>query len=103
MYNTSAAGFYGCWQYVLLRVSGQVTRTSRRHTNCGLANMAKKRIAKVSQKIMLDIGCGGNKQRGFTGMDKRKLEGVDIVHDVEKIPYPLKANSCAVVTMSPSA
>ncbi len=29
--------------------------------------------------ILLDIGCGGNKQKGFVGMDKRKLKGVDII------------------------
>jgi len=58
-----------------------------------------KKIAKVRQKIMLDIGCGHNKQRGYTGMDKRKVSGVDIVHDAEIIPYPLESNSCAVIIM----
>jgi|PlaIllAssembly_1097288.scaffolds.fasta_scaffold28824_2 SAM-dependent methyltransferase len=37
----------------------------------------------------LDIGCGGNKQKNFVGMDKRPLEGVDIVHDLEVFPYPI--------------
>jgi len=49
---------------------------------------------------MLDVGCGFNKQRGFTGMDKRDVEGVDIVHDVEKTPWPIAAESCAVIVMS---
>ena len=31
--------------------------------------------------IQLDIGCGSNKQKGFVGMDKRDIAGVDIVHD----------------------
>ena len=31
------------------------------------------------------------------GMDKRKLAGVDIVHDLEKFPYPLEDNSCHVI------
>lgn len=39
--------------------------------------------------IMLDIGCGLNKQPGFAGMDIRPLPGVDIVHDFESIPWPL--------------
>lgn len=33
-------------------------------------------------------------------MDKRKLKGVDIVHDVQKFPYPIPDNSCFQVLMS---
>lgn len=43
--------------------------------------------------IKLDIGCGGKKQEGFTGIDYRPLEGVDIVHDLELVPWPLDADS----------
>jgi len=50
--------------------------------------------------IMLDIGCGDNKQQGFVGMDKRKLKGVDIVHDLEKFPYPLPDESCLTIVGS---
>lgn len=39
--------------------------------------------------IFLDIGCGANRQPGWVGMDLRALPGVDIVHDVEAIPWPL--------------
>jgi len=54
----------------------------------------------VKQKLRLDVGCGFNKQKGFTGMDKRKVDGVDIVHDAEVFPWPLPDCSCAVVVMS---
>ena len=47
--------------------------------------------------ILLDIGCGDNKQQGFVGMDKRKLPSVDIVHDLEVFPYPLDDGSCLTV------
>ena len=47
--------------------------------------------------ILLDIGCGSNKQPGFIGMDKRKLSGVDIVHDLEKFPYPLPDSCCLTI------
>ena len=47
--------------------------------------------------LMLDIGCGENKQKGFFGMDKRKLDGVDLVHDLEEFPYPLEDESCLVI------
>jgi len=54
----------------------------------------------MRQGILLDIGCGANKQRGFVGMDKRKLDGVDIVHDLEVFPYPLKDESCITIVGS---
>lgn len=42
------------------------------------------------KSIKLDVGCGGNKQKNYVGMDKRALEGVDIVHDVESFPWPIE-------------
>ncbi len=48
----------------------------------------------------LDIGCGGSKQKGFIGIDKRELEGVDIVHDLEVFPWPLPLESCILATSS---
>jgi SAM-dependent methyltransferase len=53
-----------------------------------------------NQGIRLDIGCGEGKMPHWTGMDIRRLKGVDIVHDVQKFPYPLKANSCFQVLLS---
>lgn len=41
----------------------------------------------------MDIGCGRNKQPGFVGIDYVKLPGVDIVHDLEKFPWPLPDES----------
>jgi SAM-dependent methyltransferase len=49
--------------------------------------------------IRLDIGCGANKQAGFVGMDMRDLPGVDIVHDVEDIPWPLE-DECVLQAVS---
>jgi SAM-dependent methyltransferase len=50
--------------------------------------------------ILLDIGCGSNKRKGFVGMDKRAVEGVDIVHDLEVFPYPLEDESCLTIVGS---
>jgi SAM-dependent methyltransferase len=51
--------------------------------------------------IQLDIGCGSNKQPGFVGMDKREIpEVVDIVHDLEEVPYPLEDESCITIVGS---
>ena len=46
----------------------------------------------------LDIGCGHKTREGFTGMDK--IGGVDIVHDIESIPWPIKDNSCYAINAS---
>lgn len=43
-----------------------------------------------NEVIKLDIGCGAGKQPGFLGLDIRKFPGVDIVHDVEKFPWPIQ-------------
>ena len=47
-------------------------------------------IKKNKRGILLDIGCGENKQgENFIGIDIRELPGVDIVHDIEVFPWPL--------------
>jgi predicted SAM-dependent methyltransferase len=56
-------------------------------------------IAKYGS-IRLDIGCGDNKQDGFIGLDKRELDGIDIVHDLEVFPYPLPDEVCSVIVGS---
>lgn len=47
--------------------------------------------------IMLDIGCGETKRKGFVRLDKRNLPDVDIVHDLEVFPYPIENESCLVI------
>jgi predicted SAM-dependent methyltransferase len=47
----------------------------------------------------LDIGCGNNKYIGAIGMDRVKLPGVDIVHDMESFPYPFEDNTFDKVIM----
>lgn len=47
--------------------------------------------------INLDLGCGENKQNGFVGIDKRPLNNVDIVHDLETFPYPLPDGICNTI------
>lgn len=50
--------------------------------------------------IRLDIGCGANKQPGFVGMDIRPLDGVDIVQDLTRFPWPLPDDSVLVAMSS---
>ena len=38
--------------------------------------------------LILDIGCGANKQPGSTGIDRRRLKGVDVICDIERgLPF----------------
>lgn len=39
---------------------------------------------------ILDVGCGTNKEQGAVGIDKYQLPGVDIVHDLDKFPWPFE-------------
>ncbi len=42
---------------------------------------------------ILDVGCGSNKMPGSIGIDCRPFAGVDVVHDLESIPWPFAADS----------
>lgn len=43
--------------------------------------------------IKLDIGCGSRKQSGHIGVDLIKFDGVDVVFDLRKSPWPWDDNS----------
>ena len=57
-------------------------------------------IKKNNQGIRLDVACGNNKNKGFIGLDIQKLDGVDIVHDIEVVPYPLPSECCSLILAS---
>lgn len=58
------------------------------------------RAIEAKRGIQLDVGCSDHKQEGWVGMDKRKVNGVDIVHDLERFPYPLPDNCCTQILCS---
>ena len=65
-----------------------------------MLGMTEKNIMDIIEKkkgIMLDIGCGEHKTQSFIGMDARKIDGVDIVHDLEVFPYPIPDESCSKI------
>ncbi|GIW42230.1 MAG: hypothetical protein KatS3mg076_2807 [Candidatus Binatia bacterium] len=37
----------------------------------------------------LDLGCGPNKEPGSFGVDRRPWPGVDLLHDLDHVPWPL--------------
>jgi predicted SAM-dependent methyltransferase len=42
---------------------------------------------------VLDVGCGSSKINGAIGIDQYLLSGVDIVHNLDAVPWPLNSNS----------
>lgn len=48
--------------------------------------------------LTLDIGCGPNKIPNTIGVDKRLIQGVDVVCDIER-ELPFKANSVDLIWM----
>jgi len=47
-----------------------------------------------NKKIIVNIGCGKTRIPGSIGVDRIKIDNyVDIVHDLDIIPYPFKSNS----------
>ncbi len=42
---------------------------------------------------ILDLGCGRNKKPGAVGLDSVALPGVDVVHDLNRFPYPFPDRS----------
>ena len=49
--------------------------------------------------MKLDIGCGQSKREGFVGIDILDFECVDIVHDINKLPFPFEDNSVDEIVM----
>lgn len=38
----------------------------------------------------LHIGCGTDIKKGYINLDKSKIKGVDVIHDIDKFPWPFK-------------
>src|SRR3989344_5371977 len=50
----------------------------------------------------LDVGCSGRKLPGALGMDMVESPGVDVVHNIESVPWPFENNSFDLVFMNHS-
>ena len=44
--------------------------------------------------MKLNLGCYNDIKKGYVNLDKEKyFEGIDVIHDLEKFPYPFKDNT----------
>ena len=53
----------------------------------------------MNNNLKIDFGCGKSKKDGFIGVDILKLDEVDVVHDLNKKPYPFKDNVATEIYM----
>ena len=49
-------------------------------------------MADEAEEMKLNIGCGEKILQEYVNLDKFPLHGVDVVHDLEKFPYPFQDN-----------
>jgi len=49
--------------------------------------------------VILDLGCGTSKRRGAIGVDYSPLPGVDVVHDLNDVPYPFASSTADEIYM----
>lgn len=62
--------------------------------------MQNEELVKERSKIRLDVGCGANKRPGWVGLDVREMDGVDIVHNILEIPWPVPDDSACIIQLS---
>ena len=43
-------------------------------------------------EVILDVGCGSLKTPGAVGLDRHPYPGVDVVQDLDELPWPLEDN-----------
>ena len=48
----------------------------------------------------LNVGCGRDIKEGWINLDMVKHEGVDVIHDLNKFPYPFKDNTFDIILAS---
>ena len=50
--------------------------------------------------MKLNLGCGNRKNEGWVNVDKHKIFKPDVLHDLEKFPYPFEENSVDEMLLS---
>lgn len=57
-------------------------------------------VVRAKRGIILDLGCGREKQPGAVGMDKLNIPGVDIVWNWNDFPWPVENESVLTIIAS---
>ena len=47
--------------------------------------------------MKLNLGCGRDIKKGYINLDKSELKDIDIIHDLDKFPYPFEDNAFEVI------
>ena len=50
--------------------------------------------------MRVNLGCGNKILPGWVNLDKHNIYAVDLIHDLEKFPYPFPDNSCHEILMN---
>jgi len=53
----------------------------------------------MKKTTKLNLGCGRDIKKDFVNVDYKKFNGVDLVYDLNKIPYPFKDNTFDEIIM----
>lgn len=43
--------------------------------------------------MKLNLGCGTDIRKGWINLDIAKLDGIDVIHDVNNVPLPFEDNT----------
>lgn len=62
-------------------------------------NLNEKQEKKM-REVKLNLGCGKNIREGWVNVDKFAFQEVDIIHDLNSIPYPFKDESVDHILLS---
>jgi SAM-dependent methyltransferase len=54
-------------------------------------------MTKNVRGMKLNLGCGRFPKEGYVNVDWAKADGVELVHDLSRLPYPFESNSAALI------
>jgi len=49
-------------------------------------------IKRTNNPRKLNLGCGSDIRKGYINLDKSRIKGIDVVHDLDKYPWPFPNN-----------
>ncbi len=68
--------------------------------SCLKSSSMQETIVNGNKNMKLNLGCGAKILNGYVNIDKFDYYDVDIVHDLEKFPYPFDDNMVSEILLS---